>query len=254
MVLCYYAVSILLCSLFLPAPLLSAEKPCTTCHAKLTKGSAVHAAVRMGCETCHSAVDAGTVPHKKKTGAAKGLSQDQPGLCYGCHDQAQFAKKTVHAALGMGCTVCHDPHSSNNVKLLTGAVPDLCITCHDKGGFGRKVVHAPVAGGLCLSCHAPHASDEMALLVKKPFDLCLDCHGDVPKRPHAVSGFSASRHPLGEPNVIRKGGEKERKDPARPDKPFYCGSCHNPHSSDSPNLFRYPARSGMELCMNCHRK
>jgi predicted CXXCH cytochrome family protein len=245
--------SILFCSLLLPAPLLSAEKPCLACHEKLTKGAVVHAALPMGCETCHSAIDARTVPHKKKTGVTKGLSAEQPALCYGCHDQAQFTKKTVHAALGMGCTACHNPHSSNNAKLLLGTVPDLCFTCHDKASFTRKNVHAPVAGGMCLACHAPHSSEHMALLLKKPYELCLDCHGDVIKKPHAVSGFSSGRHPLGEPRLTKTGEEKARKDPARPGKPFYCGSCHDPHSSDSPTLFRFNAKSSMGLCVNCHK-
>jgi predicted CXXCH cytochrome family protein len=39
----------------------------------------------------------------------------------------------------------------------------------------------------------------------------------------------------------------------RPGKPFYCGSCHNPHSTDSPLLFRFNAKSQTELCINCHK-
>ncbi len=236
----------------------SEEKTCLTCHGKLTKEKVVHQAVEMGCPTCHDGIDAGTVPHKKTKQTTKGLSAEQPELCYGCHDKTLFAKKTVHAAVGMGCTGCHNPHSSKNAKLLVSEVPGLCFTCHDKKEFNKKNVHAPVAGGMCLSCHSPHASDEMALLKKRPLDVCTECHAEVMKKPHAVAGFSAGRHPLGEPRIRtdKKTGvvaEIWPKDLARQDKPFYCGSCHNPHSSDSRSLFRFPAKASMELCKNCHK-
>ena len=73
--------------------------------------------------------------------------------------------------------------------------------------------------------------------------LCLDCHGAVEKSPHAIKGFGNAGHPV---------GKREKKDPKRPDRLFTCGSCHNPHSSDSIRLFRYPAKSTMALCRNCH--
>src|SRR5574337_978024 len=140
-----------LCS-FIPPAARAQDVDCLKCHAGLKKGKAVHAPVEM-CVSCHSGIDAKTVPHRKTTSIAKGLSAEQPELCYGCHDKALFSK---------------------------------------------KVVHAPVAGGMCLTCHTPHSSGEMALLVKQPYELCLDCHGDIPAKPHAISGFGAGRHPLGE--------------------------------------------------------
>jgi predicted CXXCH cytochrome family protein len=42
-------------------------------------------------------------------------------------------------------------------------------------------------------------------------------------------------------------------DPARPGRAFYCGSCHEPHSTESPKLFRFNAKSSMGLCNNCHK-
>ncbi len=267
------------------------EVDCLTCHADLSKEKVVHPALQMGCPTCHTGIDASEVPHKKTNAISKGLSSEQPDLCYGCHDKAMFTKKTVHAAIGMGCTGCHNPHSSKNEKLLVSEPPDLCFNCHDKktfegkivhspvaGGmclschsphstdteklllstppdlcfnchdkaeFSRKNVHAPVAGGMCLSCHKPHASENIALLKNAPNAVCLECHADVRKKPHALAGGFSNGHPLG--------GTGE-DDPARPGKKFYCGSCHNPHSSDSIRLFRYKADSTFELCMNCHKK
>jgi len=258
---------ILLLSLLLALPLFASaqEIDCLKCHAKLKKEKVVHAALDMGCPSCHSAIDARKVPHKKTSSIDKGLSAAQPELCYGCHDKALFTKKTVHAAVGMGCTSCHNPHSSKNAKLLISEVPDLCLSCHDKAAFNKKTVHAPVAGGMCLSCHSPHSTDEMSLLLKKPLATCLECHPDVPNKPHAVAGISSKRHPLGMPKPEKKKAKQtkdqtatpkppeEVKDPARPDKPFYCGSCHDPHSSTGPKLFKFNAQSAMGLCKNCHK-
>lgn len=236
---------------------LAQEADCLKCHAKkLKSGKVVHAAMDMGCATCHSGIDARKVPHKKTNTLAKGLTSEQPDLCYGCHDKTLFEKKNVHAAVGMGCTGCHNPHSSGNAKLLIAEPSALCVTCHDKTEFTRKVVHAPVAGGMCLSCHTPHASDETALLVKKPVEVCLECHPDVVTNPHATGGFSQKGHPLGVPKKSKKKSAEPPKDlldPARPGKAFYCGSCHNPHSSEAQLLFRYGA-SAMALCQQCHKK
>ena len=239
----------------------AADVDCLKCHSKLTKGSVVHAAISMGCTTCHTAIDAKTVPHKKSGAVARGLSAEQPDLCYGCHAKEAFEKKVIHAALGTGCTSCHNPHSSNTAKLLLSETPGLCFTCHDKALFGKKTVHAPVAGGMCLTCHVPHASDEVALLANSPYGLCVTCHNEIEGKPHAVSGFSSASHPLGP----KKGGKRKAKrdvssgttntimDPARPGREFYCGSCHEPHSTESPRLFRFNAKSAMGLCGNCHK-
>ncbi len=237
---------VLLLAIIIHSAAFSAEVDCLQCHKKLVQEKNVHPAVPMGCPTCHTGIDASKAPHKKTNTIARGLSADQPDLCYGCHDKALFTKKNVHAAVAMGCTGCHNPHSSKNAKLLVSAPPALCFTCHDKAGFSRKYVHAPVAAGMCLDCHNPHSTDFMDLLVKEPVELCLGCHPAVEKSPHAIVGFSSAGHPIG------KKGKKEIKDPKRPGKPFYCGSCHNPHSSDSMRLFRYDAKSTMGLCVHCH--
>ncbi|HTF99045.1 MAG TPA: cytochrome c3 family protein [Nitrospirota bacterium] len=247
-IVCTYAVSLLFTAQ-LACPLSAAEKsPCLKCHQKLVKGKVIHKAVEMGCEACHGAINAGTVPHKKTNTLPRGLSSDQPDLCYGCHDQAMFTKKNVHPAIGMGCTTCHNPHSSMNKKLLTSVIPALCFTCHDKAGFTAKFVHPPVAGGECLTCHSPHSTDGIALLLKKPVAVCLDCH------PDAVHGQHA---PSRQPPVTEQASEDYKgpvlQDPARPGRPFYCGSCHNPHSGMSPMLFRFDVKTRKDLCIQCHK-
>lgn len=268
---------------------------CSICHPDLAKKKTVHAAVGMGCSTCHSSLNASEMPHKVIGKIPKGLSSGQPDICYGCHDKGMFTKKTVHAALMMGCgschnphstdsqkllladmpglcfnchdkkkfdgrtvhppvmggmcTSCHNPHSSDSAKLLLAGVPDLCFNCHDKTIFSKKNVHSPVAGGMCLSCHGPHATNEMALLTKKPVSVCLDCHADIVKKKHVIT--EGRGHPVG---LSAKKGSAPKDDPARKGKEFYCGSCHNPHSSDANRLMRYKADSTFALCINCHKK
>jgi len=147
------------------------EINCLLCHGQLAGEKVVHAAVQMGCPTCHTAIDAKDIPHKKTGAVSKGLSSEQPDLCFGCHDKAKFQKKTVHAAIGMGCTGCHNPHSSKNAKLLVSGQPDLCFNCHDRKSFmGKKAVHPPVRGGMCTACHNPHSTDTPKLLVSEPPD------------------------------------------------------------------------------------
>lgn len=228
----------------------TAQDDCLSCHEDLKKAKHTHQALEMGCATCHTAIDASDMPHKVKNKIAKGLSAEQPELCYTCHNKAKFVMSNVHAAVGMGCSSCHNPHSSKNAKLLIAAEPALCYNCHDKAEFNKKNVHTAVGMG-CTTCHVPHSSDTMALVKKDPLKLCLECHPDIRKRPHAIKGFGTKEgHPLGDPN--REG--KVPNDPARPGKKFYCGSCHYPHSSDTAKLFRFKANSSFELCMNCHQK
>ena len=222
---------------------LRGEVNCLTCHEALSKEKVVHPALQMGCQACHSGIDAAEIPHKKTNNIAKGLSSEPPQLCYGCHDKKKFEGKTVHSPVAGGmCTTCHNPHSSKNPKLLVAEAPDLCFNCHDKAEFSRKNVHAPVQGGMCLQCHASiHASNEPALLKKKINAVCIECHANIVKAPHPVRGVKKDGHPL-----------QGKKDPVRKDKPFSCASCHNPHSSDSPKLFRYAATAKMDLCTHCH--
>jgi len=272
------------------------ETDCLDCHEQLSKGKVVHPAVQMGCKSCHSSLDTRDIPHKNTGKYTKGLSAGEPELCYGCHDKKIFQGKVVHGALGAGCTGCHNPHSSANLKLLvaelpelcfkchdqskftgkevhapvkiglclschsphssgnehllSAVVPDLCATCHDMAPFKKKNVHAPVAAGMCLSCHGVHVANEKRLLLKRGVQVCLECHGDVRKTPHVVSGFSArGGHPIGD----LKKQKKTVKDPLRPDREFYCVSCHLPHSSDWQKLYRYEAKMPMELCQHCHK-
>ncbi len=196
---------------------------CLMCHEQLGKEKVVHQALSMGCPTCHSAIDAREMPHKKTGQLPKGLSSNQPDLCYGCHDKAKFSKKTVHAAIGMGCTGCHNPHSSKNAKLLQSDQPTLCYNCHDKAKFTKKTVHAAIGMG-CTGCHNPHSTDSAKLLQSEPPALCYNCHDKK---------------------------KFEGKFVHSPVTGGMCTSCHSPHSTDSAKLLQSEPPA---LCYNCHDK
>ncbi|MBI5638864.1 MAG: cytochrome c3 family protein [Nitrospirae bacterium] len=166
-VLSYIVLSFFFSVLMLKADIVSAEETeCIGCHEALSRGQTVHAAISMGCTSCHSAIDASRLPHKTTNRRPRGLSSRQPDFCYDCHDKSRFMKKTVHDALALGCTSCHNPHSSKDVKLLVSAQPELCFNCHDANRFssGKNPAHMQAKGIACTTCHDPHSTDTPQLL------------------------------------------------------------------------------------------
>lgn len=267
----------------------TAELDCIWCHEELTKGKYLHAPVDMGCKTCHASI---SNRHKNTGQFKRGLSAKEPDVCFGCHDsskftkksihsviklrgctgchdphsskdpkflkapsseicftcheKAMFTKKLVHVAIGMGCSACHDPHSTEYPNNLVQKMPDLCFGCHEDTDFLRKNKHKPVADNRCMRCHNPHSTDDIALLRREPNRVCLECHQRVTRKPHAISTFHPTKgHPLG--------GDYKKEDPVRPNKTFYCGSCHDPHSSDEILLFRYKPKDTTNICISCHK-
>ncbi|NWF52149.1 MAG: cytochrome c3 family protein, partial [Nitrospirae bacterium] len=94
----------------------------------------------------------------------------------------------------------------------------------------------------CNVCHDAHASKDVALLYYPITDGCLMCHPKIAKAPHAAGGVLQAGHPL-----------SGRKDPSSKYGELSCSSCHNPHSSDYMNLFRYEASRPLDLCKSCHK-
>src|SRR5208337_2020046 len=100
------------------------------------------------------------VPLEKNTDTAK---------CLECHSD-KGTGKSVHTAISMGCTSCHEIRVNKEVtrvKLITTTPYALCFTCHaDKNPAGIKgLVHKPAVRD-CLKCHDPHQSDNKYQLLK----------------------------------------------------------------------------------------
>ncbi len=214
------------------------DLPCLMCHEDLTKAKVVHPAVEMDCAICHAD------PHAKDT-AELSLVQEQPDLCFQCHEKEPFTRRIQHqpAASGM-CTACHNPHSSPEARLLRASPPELCFQCHDAKGFTRAVRHAPVAAGKCLTCHEPHAALVGGLLNAPVGELCSGCHRKQSKGSHVLAGLAlGGSHPLG-----------RVPDPRQAGRELSCVSCHQAHSSGSRLLFVDDAPNPRKLCLQCHEK
>jgi predicted CXXCH cytochrome family protein len=221
--------------------LLLADMPeeCFLCHKKekyISKAKKRHhSPVATGlCLNCHE-------PHS--SAAEKLLLKATPDVCFMCHDGSDFKKEYSHSPVAAGmCMSCHEPHQGDVKKLLLDKSPELCFICHARAGFYKQDQHPPVSAGMCSVCHEPHASKDAALLYYPITDGCLICHPRIDKTPHAAGAFSQVGHPL-----------KDRKDPKSKYGELSCASCHDPHSSDYINLFRYKARTALELCSACHK-
>jgi predicted CXXCH cytochrome family protein len=249
-----------------------AADSCVTasCHATLLTAKNVHPPAE-GCDNCHESVAANHPQKGKKTFK---LTQEPPELCTAaCHD-AFGTKSDVHAPVQSGmCTTCHDPHASNQPKLLVQPMKALCTSCHDdKTGFPH--MHGPAGAGDCVACHNPHESDIKPLLVKKDDELCTGCHGDLQellKKPHvhpALQGGCISCHnPHGSqhPHFLAEEGagvcfachddvgDKVTQAPvvhAAVKSAKGCASCHSPHASDNEKLLLLPEK---ETCLGCHK-
>lgn len=183
----------------------SGEEFCFTCHPtiedKFKKSKSQHAGLYLEkeCGTCHQ-------PHY--SAYEKLLNSKELDLCLTCHSEKnsitskspkdieiELKKTFIHGPITKGqCSVCHDPHGSKFLKLLSGPYPeaiyapytpeiyDLCFTCHDKelltsqdtgsatafrnGPQNLHYLHAaiPEKGRTCRTCHEAHSSNGPKLI------------------------------------------------------------------------------------------
>src|SRR5205823_9818467 len=73
------------------------------------------------------------------------------------------------------CGSCHDPHKSDNKKLLLKAGEKMCFECHDdfkKALDKAKFKHDPTANGDCASCHNPRSEEHTSELQSLAYLVC----------------------------------------------------------------------------------
>ncbi len=218
----------------------------SSCHSDLATARVIHPAAADGdsCTSCHLTGD-------DETRHVFELAAEPPELCFMCHDDMTEGKATVHPPVADGeCTTCHNPHQSDNPRMLELPLAELCVMCHADAPYtGDKVTHGPVAKGQCIQCHDPHAGDRDRMLKADEPDLCFRCHNRTLKDPQgralpptkaAYNSKSLTQHP-----------------------PFAAGTCtmcHLPHAGPDtrlliapyPATFYAPFSEDAYMCFTCH--
>src|SRR5262252_8654501 len=141
---------------------------CTSCHNRSThalwKGS-VHDARNLSCISCHSV-------HSPKSEYAQLKADTITDTCVTCH-KTEVAKlqRFGHMPVREGCSTCHDPHGSNNERMLVAKLPMLCQRCHIGtrhpstiyDGVQLTARSNRLIGRGCVNCHAQiHGSNSPA--------------------------------------------------------------------------------------------
>ncbi len=247
------------CVVMIQCHLLAAEKgvnktTCTTssCHDNLSKFAHIHRPLKAdGCTVCHQ-VKAGV-----KTGA-NGEKANHPQLikierknvnktCIVCHDDKVQGKfKLIHGPIEKNsCVECHNPHGSENEKLLKQKMPELCIKCHESKQTVIDFGHGPIykSKKSCLNCHASHFANHQPMLQLPLKEACFQCHDKEQKSPKGATITAVGQT------------MKSRKVHHKPAEEGKCSKCHDPHGSqDEAFLMDDPMPPKYPLCVSCHKK
>jgi predicted CXXCH cytochrome family protein len=96
------------------------------------------------------------------------LRREGAETCFECHDDFQNGIKTakfVHAPVQDGnCTMCHDPHATDQQAMLKKTGSGVCFECHEEKDLAVIKGHADAQGKTCFECHNPHFSEQAHLL------------------------------------------------------------------------------------------
>jgi len=172
----------------------AATSTCYSCHKALISFPFVHGpAAVWSCLSCHA----------PQEGKGYTVSKPDTKASFTCQFEKKeqwYSKKYYHGPFNTGkCSICHNPHASENPNELIKDTWDLCISCHIDKGSGEHIVknfsqgqgsYHPTRGKpdpsrpghelSCASCHNPHASDMPRLeryTYSALFDFCKKCHG-----------------------------------------------------------------------------
>ncbi len=253
---------------------------CVTCHdphqsakPKLAQVF-VHAPYsdKDSCSTCHNAPVNGKVVLTQK---------DSKTLCLTCHEdkgkQIETAKVQHPGAMGE-CVDCHSPHAAKSPGLPKTTAVEICLSCHADQAeqHKKKYPHQPAFGQGCFTCHEPHGGDNPKLLRAASINtLCLECHGPDAKPQkvqgeHLITIFDGKvrlpedyfaivptlpiKYGLGHPvDKHPVQDQMDIKDVNKVAVSMNCGTCHQPHSSNQPNLLLNDQASNIAFCASCHK-
>jgi DmsE family decaheme c-type cytochrome len=157
-----------------------ASETCLSCHNRSGHNDFAggkHDSRSLSCVTCHSV-------HQPKSEKAQLKTETIEETCVQCHrQQVNKVQKSSHMPVGslngnkMQCTTCHNPHGSQNVKMLRegNSVNEACATCHAEKR-GPFLWDHQVTRESCTTCHDAHGSNNERMLVAKEPMLCQRCH------------------------------------------------------------------------------
>ncbi len=173
---------------------------CLSCHSKADDRAhtslSEHTIAGVSCISCHNMHPAEDDQVKM---AARGIAASIRGkstdLCIGCHQSkaVEFSQTTHHRLKEgiMECTTCHNPHGSDEGKLLRADRKEVCVQCHQdkRGPFAFE--HGGVLNEKgCVTCHEPHGGGAIHMLkARDPKTLCMSCHAKEAIGMHGVSGM-----------------------------------------------------------------
>jgi DmsE family decaheme c-type cytochrome len=209
---------------------------CYRCHAGMSnqqQTASAHqicGAAGFDCTTCHD-------PHGKIR------LESRTDLCLKCHNNSSPTMawhSSTHAAFGVACADCHNPHPNSFVQQVVAiqhtnidrprrspmsvSEPHVCYRCHaDVYAQNSMPSHHPIKEGkmVCSDCHDAHGQTEGNLKEPTVNMVCYRCHAEK-------QGPFAYEHPPVTEN---------------------CAICHNPHGTVANNLLHQPATF---LCLRCH--
>jgi len=250
---------------------------CTECHQQKVQAylqkNRVHKPVKdTDCSRCHEPHGYIGTLHLWEEGTAE--------LCFRCHPKIKaqislvsgpnplpLSQGSVHKAVQKEkCTICHDPHASDNAGLAKKSGQELCFGCHDRKPFTRSNKHKALEKG-CQLCHLPHASKRANLLVAEEKELCLQCHRMRDSRLVAAhQGYPVETHRCTECHDPHSSDPSSAIDSSsgiennslmrsqvhKPMKEKKCSFCHLPPDSKEP--FRLKKEKIDELCYQCHSR
>lgn len=204
--------------------------------------------------------------------AGNGLAANHPvpltadmdsAKCAECHEN-KTKGKSVHTAIAMGCTSCHEIRVSKDVtriKLTKSTPAALCITCHaDKKAADIKGKVHPPAVRDCVKCHDPHASENKDQLLKpesgdsKDSNLCLSCHNVGVNVPKEGSRHAALDMGCDTCHITHKTGERGKREfdfHLTKDAPALCIDCHDPKDAALAKAHQGQPFEKAD-CLTCH--
>lgn len=172
---------------------------CKSCHSSEHNELAKAPNAHHGCDTCH-------VAHEWEKPAV--------GKCSVCHSNLASESKAV--AIKTDCTMCHDSHLANTIKMPSG-----CADCHsdEAAACSQSDIKQD-----CSLCHAPHSW-------QSSWDGCMSCHDGIESglHPQHIDFGCVSCHV---------------KHDWSPRKRSTCLECHPDYDEDHMD-------SSM-LCVDCH--